>query len=303
MKHCLTLVLAASLSLSAWAGKKGKVIVVEMTHTVEVPDHMSRNQAFREGIIKAKNEAIDSAFSSVIGSGTDVDIRNRNGESDVSFHSAIRSNVRGIWLGDLVKPRFEETIDDDHRHLLSITVKGRIQELTSAGIPFDALPLRVKPEKQLVARNNEFDNGDDFFLYFKSPVDGFLTVFFFDTTADEISCMLPYHTSGTGSYRIRHDRDYIFFSQEKPNADGEDVDEFQMMCSDGNIEEYDEIFVVLSPNKYSKLTADIAQEKISESLILPERMNYDKFQKWLVDSQQKDEDMQVMRIPILIRNK
>ena len=45
------------------------------------------------------------------------------------------------------------------------------------------------------------------------------------------------------------------------------------------------------------------QQKISDELVLPSSLPYKDFNKWLIKYQQKDEDMQVMRIPIHITNK
>ena len=127
---------------------------------------MSLTQAKREGVVKARNQAIDSAFYSVVGGLDEVTLKNKNGNSDVSFMSIRRSQVKGVWLGDLAEPIFKQTLADDGRHFLDITVKGKARELKSAGIQFEALPLRVKPDLKL--QTDSFKDGDDFFLYFRS---------------------------------------------------------------------------------------------------------------------------------------
>lgn len=300
MKHWLIL-LSLFFSLPLWAEKKGKIVETGATYTMEIPSYMSFAQACREGLTKARNEAIDNVFHSNVGSGTEIEIRNENGSSDISLRSIVRSTVRGIWLGDVDKPKYERKISEDGRDFLDITVKGKVRELVTAGVPLEVLPLRVKPDKQL--GTNKFRHGDDFFLYFKSPIDGYLTVFLFDTTTDEVCYMLPYHSSGTGSYRINHNEEYIFFSPETAKANDGDIDELVMTCSKRGVEEYDELYIVFSPNKYSKANSNIGQQKIDEGLILPERMDYMGFNSWLMKYQQKDEDMQVIRIPVQITDK
>lgn len=298
MRYCLTLLFFTCCLLSVKAGKEGKVVTVKSTYTLEIPKYMSYAQACREGIVKARNQAIDSAFYSVVSATNIVNITNQNEKSSVSSISINRSEVRGIWLGDLAEPYFERTIASDGRDFLNITVKGKIRELTSAGIEFEALPLRVKPDKQL--ESNNFKEGDDFFLYFKSPADGYLTVFLFDTTLNEVCYLLPYHNSGLGSYPIKHDEDYIFFSPETAKPDDGRVDELVMTCSEGNQEEYDELYVVFSPNRYSKVSSNIERTQLDDHLVLPERMSYKDFNNWLMKYQQKDEDMQVARISVHI---
>ena len=62
------LLIVFSLSLQhADADNKGKGVVVETTYSLEIPPYMSLTQAKREGVVKARNQAIDSAFYSVVG--------------------------------------------------------------------------------------------------------------------------------------------------------------------------------------------------------------------------------------------
>lgn len=300
MRFWLVLIAFSLSLLHVEADNKGKVVIVEATYPLEIPPYMSYAQACREGIVKARNQAIDSAFYSVVGGFDEVTLRNTNGNSDVSLLSIHRSQVKGVWLGDLAEPIFKRALGEDGRDFLNITVKGKARELKSAGIQFEAFPLRVKPDIKL--RTNSFKNGDDFFLYFKSPVDGYLTVFLFDTNLNEVCYMLPYQNSGTGSYAIKHNEQYTFFSAEMAKP-GDEVDEFIMTCSEGNHEEYDELYVIFSPNKYSKKASTLEKKQMNNDLILPDRMDYESFNNWLMEYQEIDEDMQIARIPIRISKK
>lgn len=293
---------AISLGLQyAVADNKGKVVTVEATYPLEIPPYMSYDQACREGIVKARNQAIDSAFYSIVGGYDEVTLKNTNGNSEVSLLSIHRSQVKGVWLGDLEKPRFKRALADDGRDFLNVTVKGKVRELKSAGIQFEALPLRVKPDMKL--QTNTFKNGDDFFLYFKSPVNGYLTIFLFDTNLNEVCYMLPYQNSGKGYYPITHDEQYTFFSPDKAKPGDGEVDEFVMTCSDRNHEEYDELYVIFSPNKYAKKPSNLERKALGNDLILPDRMDYESFNNWLLEYQQIDEDMQIARIPIRVTKK
>lgn len=298
----LSVLIVLSLGLQyAEADNKGKVVTVEATYSLEIPPYMSYDQACREGIVKAKNQAIDSVFYSVLSGFDEVTVKNTNANSEVSLLSIHRSQVKGVWLGDLAKPQFKRVLADDGRDFLYVTVKGKVRELKSAGIQFEALPLRVKPDLKL--QTNTFKNGDDFFLYFRSPVNGFLTVFLFDTNLNEVCYMLPYQSSGEGYYAITHDVQYTFFSTDKAKPDDGEIDEFVMTCSDGNKEEYDELYVVFSPNKYVKKPSTLEKKQLGNDLILPDRMDYEGFNKWLTEYQQIDEDMQIARIPIRVSKK
>ena len=142
--------------------------------------------------------------------------------------------------------------------LLSITKKRYEKRIA---------PIRYKPDKELAT--DVFKNNDDFFLYFKSPVNGYLTIFLFDIAANQAYCMLPYQDSGSGSYPITFGQDYYFFS----------------------------------PNKYGKVLSKNSQQQRDDGLVIPSSLDYKDFNKWLMKCQQKDEEMEVRRIPIKIINK
>ena len=143
-------------------------------------------------------------------------------------------------------------------YLLSITKKRYEKRIA---------PIRYKPDKELAT--DVFKNNDDFFLYFKSPVNGYLTIFLFDIAANQAYCMLPYQDSGSGSYPITFGQDYYFFS----------------------------------PNKYGRALSKNDQQQRDDGLVIPSSLDYKDFNKWLMKCQQKDEEMEVRRIPIKIINK
>ena len=303
MKRQLWLLLLTPFfwTLPVSAQKEGKVYTVSATYMIEVPPYMTMNQAKQEAIRKAQNQAIDSVFNSALSSMVSTVVSNRNGQSDVSTHAINEEIVRGIWLGNLSEPKISDPIQQDGRQWLEVTVKGKARKLTNAGVDFEALTLFYKPEKEL--KKETYKNGDDFFLYFKSPTDGYLNVFIFDIVSNTVACLLPYQGSGLGSYPIIHDEEYYFFSPEKARPGDGEVNEVVMTCSENNQEEMNEVYVVFSPEYFSKGNSTIEQKKLSETLVVPPAMEYMDFNKWLIKNQGKDEKMQVLRINLRITNK
>ena len=299
MKQLLILITIFSWTLTTSAQEKGKVKTVEDTYLYEIPSNVSYAQACQFALVKAQNAAIEKEFGTSVSQNDMVLISNENGQSSTSFHSMTSGQVRGVWLGDVAEPKFERVLDGG-RDLLKVTVKGKIRELVTAGVEFEAKPLRVQPDKKLVS--DTFKNGEDFFLYFKSPVDGYLTVFLFDILSNQVFCMLPYQSSGKGSFAVTHDKEYYLFSAAKADpADGE-VDEVVLTCTEGNTEEYNNLYVIFSPNNYAKISSKVGQKQLSDDLIVPSSLDYKEFNAWLTKYQQKDEQMQVERIPIRIEN-
>lgn len=299
MKQLLILITIFSWALCINAQEKGKIKTVEDSYLYEIPSNVSYAQACQFALVKAQNAAIEKEFGASISQNNVVLISNENGQSSTSFHSMTSDQVRGVWLGDVAEPKYEHILDGG-RDLLKVTVKGKIRELVTAGITFEAKPLRVHPDKKLAS--DTFKHGEDFFLYFKSPVDGYLTVFLFDILTNQVYCILPYQSSGKGSFPITHDKDYYLFSTAKANPDDGEVDEVVLTCSEGNTEEYNNLYVIFSPNNYAKISAKVGQKQLSDDLIVPSSLDYKEFNSWLTKYQQKDEQMQVERIPIRIEN-
>ena len=168
----------------------------------------------------------------------------------------------------------------------------------SAGIDFEVAPIRYMADKELAT--DVFKNNDNFFLYFKSPVDGYLTVFLFDIQAGQAFCLLPYQDVGTGSYPIKFNEEYYFFSPDHAKADDGKVDELVLTCTEGKPEEYNQLFIIFSPNKFAKKMSTIGEKQLTDDLVIPSSLEYEDFNKWLMKCQQKDEEMEVRRIPIKI---
>ena len=299
MKQFLILITIFSWALCINAQEKGKVKTVEADYLYEIPSNMSYAQACQVALVKAQNAAIEEAFGSVNYNNNTVIIANDNGQSNTSLLSETSNQVRGVWLGDVNEPKYERVLLEG-RDLLKVTVKGKARELVAAGVEFEALPLRRHPEKG--DASDTFKSGDDFYLYFKSPTDGFLTVFMYCILDNEVLYLLPYQSSGKGSFPITHDKEYFLFSEAKATPEGGAVDELTITCSDGRQEEYNDLYVIFSPNNYSKTSAKVEQKQISDELIIPSSLGYKEFNAWLTKYQQKDEQMQVKRIPIKIEN-
>jgi hypothetical protein len=182
---------------------------------------------------------------------------------------------------------------DDGILVVSVEVSGRIREIIKAGIDYVAKVLRNGTEEKYVS--SEFFNGDDMYLYFKSPIDGFLNVYLLDEAAQEVYCLLPYKQSGEGSYRIEHDRPYIFFSAKDELSNPEIVDEYVMTCN-GKVE-FNDILILFSPNPFTKANSD---ETASD--YLPRQLSYEMFQRWIAKTKKRDIELNNTNIQIKIIN-
>lgn len=300
MKRWLIILTIFSWVLGLSAQENSREKKVKGSYTYEIPRSMSYDQACQAALVKAQNDAIAEAFGLSMREGNSLFVSNINGKSDINFISTSEGTVRGVWLGDESEPVYERFYENG-RDWVKVTVKGRAREIRSAGIDFEIAPIRYRPDKELAT--DVFKDKDDFFLYFKTPVNGYLTVFLFDIAANQVFCLLPYQDSGSGSYPITFGQEYYFFSPSHARPEDGAVDELVLTCVPEKPEEYNQLFIIFSPNKYGRVLSKNDQQQLDEGLMIPSSLDYKEFNKWLMKCQQKDEEMEVRRIPIKITNK
>ena len=251
---------------------------VPATYTYYASDNVTLEEAKRTALDRAKISAIADAFGTLVTQSNSTVMVNQNGQTDSRFFSLGGSEVKGEWIETTREPEYDIKYEGSML-VVSVEVSGIIREITSAGIDVIAKILRNGTEERF--ESTDFRNGDDMYLYFKSPVDGYLTVYLLDETTQEVYCLLPYKASGEGAYRIEHDRPYILFSakheQENPNI----VDEYALTCNGET--EYNDIYVIFSPNAFAK-----ANTNETSSDIIPRQLSYNQFQKWFAKIHKKD---------------
>ena len=209
-------------------------------------------------------------------------VKNENGKSDVSLLSLGASEVKGEWLRTDGEPEYEIAYEDG---MLAVTVrvKGVIREIVNAAVDFQACVLCNGTEDRF--EQDRFRNGDDLYLSFQSPVDGYLTVYLLDAEGTAY-CLLPYRGDTGGRVAVKGNRRYVFFSvDDVPAGEQGMVDEYVMTC--GNGKELNQIYVIFSPQLFTK-AVDYAGEGLQ-----PRELPYEEFQQWLFDCRKQDREMRV----------
>ncbi len=264
---------------------------VTATYTYYAPEHVSIEEARRVTLQRAQLQAIADAFGTIVTQSNATRVKNENGKSDVSLLSLGASEVRGEWLRTDGEPEYDIAYEDG---MLAVTVrvKGVIREIVNAAVDFQAKVLRNGTEDRF--EGEEFRNGDDLYLSFRSPVDGFLTVYLLDAEGTAY-CLLPYRNDTGGRVAIEGNRHYVFFSlDDVPAEERSIVDEYTMTCSrDG---ELNQIYVIFSPQLFTK-AVDYAGEGLQ-----PRELPYEEFQEWLFKCRKQDPEMRVEVKGILIKD-
>lgn len=250
---------------------------VEGEYTYRSSGEVSVDKAKKIALERAQLEAISQAFGTNISQHNSTHITNQNGISDVNFQSISSSDVKGEWIETIGEPEF--TIKYDQNMLIVYCkVKGNVREIEHAAIDIDVKVLRNSTQDRF--ESSEFRSGDDLYLSFKSPVDGYLAVYLLDNNGDAY-CLLPYKKQTDGIQKISANTHYLFFSEKEASiAERSLIDEYTMTC-ESTIED-NQIYVIFSPNPFVKANDNDNGES------LPREIDGKDFQKWLAKVRRKD---------------
>lgn len=268
-----------------------KVKTVVGTYEYHTPKNITIEEAERIALERAKIQAIANEFGTVVSQSNYTSINNTNGTSVVDFFSLGESEVKGEWIETLGEPEIIRSFDEDGELIIHITVKGHIREITNAHIDFQAKVLCNGTDLKFA--RNDFRSGDDLYLYFQSPTDGYLNVYLLDEISQTVYCLLPYRNSRNGSVKVEHDVPYIFFSKVKAEGDASEIDEYVMTCSRSS--ERNVLYVIFSTNEFTKARFEGVEE------LRPRQTEWKDFQKWVVKCRNRDKNMTIERFILNIK--
>lgn len=253
-----------------------------------VPESMSIDQAKVMAVDRARIAALADEFGTVISNETATSMRGTQSTSKVDFMSIGMSEVKGEWLRDIKEPEIEMMFVNN---VLTVkaTVHGEAREIRYASIDFEARVLRNGTDKKF--EDADFLNGDHMYLYFKSPVDGYLAVYL--TDSESAWCLLPYMQNSSGIFEVQAGIEYCLFSvKEAPDVEKHLVDEYVLTC--GDVPEYNQIHVIFSKNSFIKAN-DVQAEDT-----LPRELSFEEFLKWESRSRIYDKHMTLKKIPVTV---
>lgn len=262
---------------------------VRAEYIYHAPENITLEEARRIALERAKIQAIADEFGTIVSQSNTTMVSNRNGESSSDFFSLGGSEVKGEWIETIGKPEYEINYEQGML-VVKAMVYGRIREIVSAQIDLKAEVLCNGTDLKFA--RTDFKSGDDLYLYFRSPVNGYLAVYLLDEVTRMVYCLLPYKSSQEAVTPIEKDKPYIFFSAKHAGGKGHLVDEYTMTCN--NPVERNTIYVVFSPNEFAKANSNNVDE------LLPQELSFEEFQKWLVKARSWDKEMNVRKGNIMI---
>lgn len=309
MKRCFSLflnrfgIVAFLLTATIWNVQAQDVKKVKGKATIRVEKHMSEEEAKMKALELAKRNALADEFGTEIIEGNTTTISNtQTGRSQasgsVNFQSIAESYVNGEWLGEDKPPRFEKFYKDDYLWI-KCKVWGKARRMDRVRTDLTVKTMRCP---DLKCENVKFVEGDDFFIYFKAPVKGYVSIYLADQ--ENAMCLLPYMNDDKSFVSVEPDKEYIFFSRDNaPEEEANIVDEYEL-AAETNLD-LNRLYIIFSKNSYDKaamktLKAETVYGEEHEGYELPKMLSLADFKKWLLVNRTKDKTMQLNVIDITI---
>lgn len=297
MKYALTILLALLWALPLAQAQKTRRSEGAYQLRLTGSD-LSEAQACQQCRELAMIEAIEKAYGRVIVQGNSTSVENiQTGEAvetNQIFNMIAETYVNGEWVRTLDEAC--ERFTEGGEFWLRCTVKGVVRELVSPAIDLQAFTLDCDRPG---CRAEMFEDGESFFLYLKSPVDGYVTVYLADVhTAQRL---LPYRQmpeTFINGMPVKADEEYILFSRQAapPGLRGY-VDEYELYAA-GSLD-HNRLYVVYSAEPLVKPA--LYQAGAASDYDMPLQLPAEDFQKWLAKQRQYQQVMQVQRLDITIR--
>ena len=270
---------------------------VEGYARIEQSDYETPAQARTRVVQQAQFDAINAKFGSNLTQSNVTMMHNENGQAKTSFYMLGESDLRGTWVRDTKEPRVEQQVVDG-RIIWEAWVKGEAREMKRAKVNFEwkLLANGTSDRHQVEA----LKDGDAFYVKFRSPVKGYLLLFMADD-AGKVTCALP---AGEEEYcKVEANKWHLFYHDEKHPDD-----HWIATLPEGKPVEYDQFYVVFSPNKIAPPTRDVNvnvndlqryYEQGYEVGHIPE-LTFKDFHKYMGKLQHRDAEVQQEKMQVKI---
>lgn len=274
---------------------------VSGTYTYYANPSMSVKQAMAAAVENAKIQALAKEFGTSLQQSTISQMGQTGSKESESFNQLSIEEVKGEWIEDTKEPETKITATmNDGTLVIEAKVWGKARAVTNKAANFEAVALRNGTEKRFVSE--EFKEGDQMYVYFMAPADGYVCIYFVDES-NTVSCLLPYENDSDGQQPVKHGKEYIFFSSKFPyDVTPLIVDEYPLTCNDDFVE-HDQLYVIYSPHPFTKAVDRQTSNKVilnSKELSVPRQLSFEDFQKWLGKLSARDREMgkKIIRLSI-----
>ena len=289
-------------------GQDQEIITVQGEAQVGMPEYKSMMEVKQEAEEYAIIDALEKAFGIAVIEGNttfvqDVVTKERV-ETNTVFNSIANTLVKGEVI-EVLDKQFalvygEILIEGKKRQLKEYrcTVKIRAREYKDNPVDFEMFPLKCL---DIHCKATTFNAGkDDFYIYFRCPVSGYLAIYLDD--GEHAQRLLPYRQMGPAFEQgvpVIANTEYFLFSNEEPYQYFDATADEYVFETDQLVDQ-DRLFVVFSNNLIVQpyIEKDYGSDELSEAerevgWRMPDALASEDFQRWLINSRIKNRDIVV----------
>lgn len=270
---------------------------VSAEYTYHASEQESPAEAKQTAVQRARIQALEDRYGRKLRSDNITDITNRDGKTSQNFIATSYSEVNGEWLRDTKEPEFE-ILFEENTLVIKVKVWGKAREIKQNAVDVDVAILRNGTNRKF--ESEEFNDGDQFYVAFKSPINGYVAIYYIDKETQDAFCLLPYSGDTEGQVSIAANREYIFFSPEMCPEQHKKALVDEILLPSGRNKKIDEIVIIFSHNSFFKA---LDNEYKSDEGQLPRGLKTKEFNEWLSKCRSKDSDMITVRKHITIAAK
>ena len=312
-KSLLVIFMLITLNVSSQTGEM--VFVTNGTANVEWnPIKESKEAANKRAFDMAKRNLLEKAFPISISTVTEMKVSNK--ETDVGFKTSTESIIKGEII-DILSHKYDEKETKEavagsrtkkKVKWIICTVEAKVRRLDNPIIPVLTF---ASSSNEVLKVTEDFKIGDSFYLYFKSPVHGFLNVYV--KTPNIVARILPYSGMSEkfeNGVPIKSDKEYVFFSTDSKHQyfdiEKHVIDKLKFLKSGKSIEK-NNIFVIFTKNPLTKPVlqkdiGNISNEDKQKGYKLPPSLTKREFKEWRISSLSSRADMQIHNIYLTIED-
>lgn len=274
------------------------------------PETESPDEARRKAIQEAQINALEKAFGTALTERTMIISDTHDGHTSNSAHSFGESQVNGDWIRNLSEPEIR-IVPVEHGNMYYVKVYGEAREVKYNKIEVDCRLLcnGTDPDKNRL-RGDIFYEGDELYVYFTSPIDGWLSIYLIDDDDERTTQRLvPYDDQREAAYPIVANREYVFFS--KKTAEPQYVNFVTRMIVEARKKvDINDLYVIFSPNEFTQVSSTVykhsrhnTDESEIQADLMPRETTYQRFDMWLCKQRRQDADLQPIPITFSICKK
>ncbi|MBX3101517.1 MAG: hypothetical protein KF690_03315 [Bacteroidetes bacterium] len=292
------------------------------------PSPAAINEAKKEVRQLAMIDALEKTYGAVVYRSNSTTVTNESAGSRARtfsrFNMIANTYVKGDWVRTLNETYTEEEVYYDPKgrvskkakrkgrteYIVRCSISGLARELKSPPVRFEAQPLYCATNSDCIT--HDFHTGDQLYLRFRSPADGWLSLWLDDQ--EYAYCLMPYlqmPRDQASGMRVEAGKEYLLFSPDARHypftQPGIPIDE--MVLHTGSQQVISErIFVVFSPEPYNKPLLEASRQVTNRmdsalrGFQFPRKIVSEDFQEWLSLNQAMRESFQVMVLDISIVN-